>query len=255
LIETRGIFLTLRWRLTLLYTALIALLLTGVFVAVYSQISSNIRQNLESDLNSNLEQIRRLNQANDRRHPINDALTNDWSSISQETFAVVLQFPFEPDSIDLQSFSSLQPTSFQNPTLEQLGADIRLNDDDYVTLLRNREFAGRGYLSLEPRKPVEVRAFIEPDVINGNGESTNITNVILVARDPSANDELLATLQRTLRWLVQVWLPSAHILWRAVPSSQFVRCVTPPVRLPSQTFRGAFQNQAQTTRCKTWRTP
>ncbi len=190
--------MTLRWRLTLLYTALIALLLTGVFVAVYSQISSNIRQNLESDLNSNLEQIRRLNQANDRRHPINDALTNDWSSISQETFAVVLQFYGTPDSIDIQSFSSLQPTSFPNPTLEQLNAEIRLNDEDYATLLRNREFAGRGYLSLEPPKPVEVRAFIEPDVINGNGDSTKITNVILVARDPSANDELLATLQRTL---------------------------------------------------------
>jgi two-component system, OmpR family, sensor kinase len=190
--------LTLRWRLTLLYTALIALLLTGVFVAVYSQISSNIRQNLESDLNSNLEQIRRLNQANDQRHPINNAITNDWSSISQETFAVVLQFLGTPDSIDVQSFSSLQPTPFPNPTLEQLGAEIRLSDEDYAALLRNREFAGRGFLSLETLKSVEVRATIEPDVIIGNGDSTKITNVILVARDSSANDELLATLQRTL---------------------------------------------------------
>ena len=189
--------MTLRWRLTLLYTAMIALLLTGVFVAVYSQISSNIRQNLESDLNSNLEQIRRLNQANEERHPISNALTNDWSSISQETFAVVLTFFGTPDSIDLQSFSSLQPARYMNPTLEQLGADIRLSDDDYAVLLRNREFAGRGFLSLETPKPVEVRALIEPDVLAANG-GTKITNVILVARDPSTNDELLATLQRTL---------------------------------------------------------
>jgi two-component system, OmpR family, sensor kinase len=190
--------LTLRWRLTLLYTALIALLLTGVFVAVYSQISSNIRQTLESDLNSNLEQIRSLNRANDQHHPINNGLTNDWSSISQETFAVVLQFIGTPDSIDLQSFSSLQPTRFPNPTLEQLDADIRLSDDDYAVLLRTKEFAGRGFLSLETPKPVEVRALIEPDVLQVNGDSTKITNVILVARDSSTNDELLATLQRTL---------------------------------------------------------
>jgi two-component system, OmpR family, sensor kinase len=186
--------LTLRWRLTLLYTALIALLLTGVFVAVYSQISSNIRQTLETDLNSNLEQVRRLNQANDNRRPTE----KDWSSVSAETFAVVLQFLSEPSSIDLQSFSSLQPLSFPNPTLEQLDAEIRLSDEDYSTLLRTREFAGRGFLSSEGQKSVEVRALIEPDVVVGTAEPTKITNVIFVARDSSTNDELLATLQRTL---------------------------------------------------------
>jgi two-component system, OmpR family, sensor kinase len=186
--------LTLRWRLTLLYTALIALLLTGVFVAVYSQISSNIRQTLELDLNSNLDQVRRLNQASDARHPS----AEDWSSISQETFALLLQFLSEPESLDIGSFTSSQPIPFKNPTLEQLDADIRLSDEDYTTLLRTREFSGRGYLTNEGQKPVEIRALLEPDVLIVNGEPKNITNVIFVARDPSNNDELLATLQRTL---------------------------------------------------------
>jgi two-component system, OmpR family, sensor kinase len=188
--------LTLRWRLTLLYTALIALLLTGVFVAVYSQISSNIRQNLETDLNSNLDQVRRLNQASENRRPSSE----DWSSVSQETFAEVLQFYTEPEGLDLESFStaSTQPFRAKNVTLEQLDADVRLSAENYGALLRTREFAGRGFLSNEGQKPVEVRALIEPDVLIVNGDSTKITNVIFVARDSSANDDLLATLQRTL---------------------------------------------------------
>lgn len=192
--------MTLRWRLTLLYTALIALLLTGVFVAVYSQISSNIRQNLESDLNSNLEQVRRINQANDQRRPINNGISNDWSSVSQETFAEVLQYLDAPESLDLEAFASnsTRPIPSKNVTLEQLDADVRLSNEDYGILLRTREFSGRGFLSNEGQKPVEVRALIEPEVVIQNGERRNITNVILVARDPSTNDELLATLQRTL---------------------------------------------------------
>jgi two-component system, OmpR family, sensor kinase len=188
------LILTLRWRLTLLYTALIALLLTGVFVAVYSQISSNIRQTLETDLNSNLDQVRRLIEASDVRYPTAEG----WSSISQETFAEILQFVSEPNDIDVLSFTSRQPTRFKNVTLEQLDADVELSDEDYSALLRNKEFSGRGFLSNEGQKAVEVRALIEPDVLFVNGESTKITNVILVARDPSTNDELLATLQRTL---------------------------------------------------------
>ena len=146
--------MTLRWRLTLLYTALIALLLTGVFVAVYSQISSNIRQTLETDLNSNLDQVRRLIEASDVRYPTAEG----WSSISQETFAEILQFVSEPNDIDVLSFTSRQPTRFKNVTLEQLDVNVELSDEDYSALLRNKEFSGRGFLSNEGQKAVEVRA-------------------------------------------------------------------------------------------------
>jgi two-component system, OmpR family, sensor kinase len=186
--------LTLRWRLTLLYTSMIALLLSGVFVAVYSQISNSVRQNLTLDLTRDIDQIRRLTAGNDLRRPSAEG----WTSISQESFAEILQFVEVPESLDVQAFSSTRPFHFRNGPLEQLDADVRLTDEDFAGLLRNREFSGRGFLSNEGQTPVEVRAILEPDVLLLNDNSKKITNVIFVARDSSASDELLATLSRTL---------------------------------------------------------
>ena len=194
MIEARGALLTLRWRLTLLYTALITLLLTGVFVAVYAQFSSTVRQTLELELNSNIDQIRRLIEASDDRRPANGG---DWT-ISQETFAEVQQFFGKTNDVTVESFTSFQPISVKNVTLEQLQADVRLDADGYATLLRTSEFAGRGFLSNEGLKSVEVRALLEGDKLNLDGDLKDVTNVIFVARDSSANDDLLATLQRTL---------------------------------------------------------
>ena len=152
MIEARGALLTLRWRLTLLYTALITLLLTGVFVAVYAQFSSTVRQTLELELNSNIDQIRRLIEASDDRRPANGG---DWT-ISQETFAEVQQFFGKTNDVTVESFTSFQPISVKNVTLEQLQADVRLDADGYATLLRTSEFAGRGFLSNEGLKSVEI---------------------------------------------------------------------------------------------------
>ena len=185
--------MTLRWRLTLLYTALITLLLTGVFVAVYAQFSNTIRQTLELELNRNLEQVRRLIDASNDRRPA----AEDWSSITQETFAEVLQFVVE---VNAESFSSgsFQSIPSKNGTLGQLDADVRLSPEGYATLLRTQEYAGSGFLSSEGHKPVEVRALIQDDKIRTSDGLKDVTNVIFVAQDKSANDELLATLQRTL---------------------------------------------------------
>lgn len=191
--------MTLRWRLTLIYTALISLLLTGVFIAVYAQISNSVRQALELELKSSITQIQKLILGSSLRKPA----PNDWSSVSQEIFAENLQFLFSPSVSD---FSALIATPSQNSSLLQFGPDthIKLNKEGYETLLQTREFSGTGFLSNESQRPVEVRAKLQADQMITENQARNIFNVILVARDTSATNDLLSTLQRTLLIVIVV---------------------------------------------------
>ena len=65
-------FMSLRWRLTFLYTGLMAVLLLLISVSVYAALQNNLLRTIRNDLSSNLQQVDNLISSTQ------DALPQEW---------------------------------------------------------------------------------------------------------------------------------------------------------------------------------
>jgi two-component system, OmpR family, sensor kinase len=70
--------MTLRWRLTLFYTSLIALLLAAVFTTVYFLVRSSLLEAANKELNAGLETVIRTTTASSSFVPT----VEDWEAFS-----------------------------------------------------------------------------------------------------------------------------------------------------------------------------
>jgi heavy metal sensor kinase len=140
--------LTLRWRLTLLYTALMAFLLAVISVSVYAALRKNLYDNLEQELERSLEQLAVI--ASTPPFPIlNDFDPSGYAQVDQVLF------------IPLNRANVAVGVPFRNSSLARLGlgARIVLSDDAYGRLEKGGNYRGETELVIEGAKfPILVRA-------------------------------------------------------------------------------------------------
>lgn len=138
--------LTLRWRLTLLYTALMAFLLAVISISVYAALRNNLYDNLNRELERTIDQLQR--KSLEQGFPIlSDFDPNGFSQVDQ-----VFDSSLNRDAV---SFG----VPFRNTSLLRIDARITLDDAAYARLERTDNFRGESSLLVgDLRLPILVQA-------------------------------------------------------------------------------------------------
>ena len=142
--------MTLRWRLTLFYTSLIAVLLAAVFTTVYYLVRSSLVDATNRELNSGLTQVLRATQLSPTASP----LESDWNGFSADLYAQVeqrLEQPRQASDFDQLGFTQL------SAGLQSANGNLVLPPSGYATLVRSGSYRGEGMLrGTSMSYPVEI---------------------------------------------------------------------------------------------------
>ena len=190
--------LTLRWRLTLLYTALMAFLLAVISVSVYAALRNNLYDNLYRELERTIEQLqqRSLEQGFPR---LSDFDPNGFSQVDQV---------FDANTI-LSRDSVSYGVPIRNASLLRIDARISLDDAAYARLERTENYRGESTLSVGTLGlPVLVQARYLRTVQTQFGA---LPLVLYTARDMTGLRATLADLRAILLLLSIVGLAAAAI--------------------------------------------
>jgi heavy metal sensor kinase len=188
--------LTLRWRLTLLYTALMAFLLAVISVSVYAALRNNLYDNLNRELDRTLEQLQ-LKSLEQGFPILSDFDPNGFSQVDQVFDATL--------SRDAVSFG----VPFRNASLLRIDARIRLGDAAYEQLDRTENYRGETALTVGDLKlPILVQARYLRSVQTQLGA---YPLVLYTARDMSGLRATLSDLRAILLLLSLAGLAAAAI--------------------------------------------
>lgn len=188
--------LTLRWRLTLLYTALMAFLLAVISVSVYAALRNNLYDNLNRELDRTLEQLQ-LKSLEQGFPILSDFDPNGFSQVDQVFDATL--------SRDAVSFG----VPFRNASLLRIDARIRLGDAAYAQLDRTENYRGETALTVGDLKlPILVQARYLRSVQTQLGA---YPLVLYTARDMSGLRATLSDLRAILLLLSLAGLAAAAI--------------------------------------------
>jgi two-component system, OmpR family, sensor kinase len=196
--------MTLRWRLTLFYTSLIALLMAAVFSTVYFLVRSSLLEAANKELSAGLEQVIRLTTASNSLVPSEQ----DWDSFSPELYAQVHLFQLEaPRSVEELKIDI--PFS-RSPSLFISGENISLTDEGYRELLTRGTYRGDGFVGFDTtRVPVEV-AVRSLSVATLNDQQ--IFPIIFVAKDFAPSQEILNVLGQRMILVSLLGITAAGLL-------------------------------------------
>jgi two-component system, OmpR family, sensor kinase len=194
--ETR--FMALRWRLTFLYTGLMALLLLLISVSVYAALQNNLFRAVRNDLASNFQQVSQLIGSSRNSLPTG----SDWNTFPADSYAEVSQLP---------SFGELTPEMLADVNLRISGKSLNLSYTNtnvqafvtlpdiqaYTQLLRERRYVGETTLTVgKERIPALVLAAYTPEVpVPTSSDAANFEKVNLVQFVAQDLTPILGTLQ------------------------------------------------------------
>ncbi len=196
--------MTLRWRLTLFYTSLIALLLTAVFTTVYFLVRSSLVDAANKELNSGLSRIVRSVENSTTAQPSSE----DWNSLSLDLSGQLLVFPNQAPP-DIEYFKFNIPSS-QSPALRNNAAIIQLSDTGYRELLERGNYRGEGFVTVndsQSQVEVSVRA-LGPITLDG----IPVYSYVFVAKDFSGSQGILDFLGTRMLLVAIIGITTAGLL-------------------------------------------
>ncbi|MFN3266981.1 MAG: sensor histidine kinase [Deinococcales bacterium] len=180
--------MSLRWRLTLLYSGLSGLLLAMAFIVTYIGVRNTLSSSFEKELENIHNQAKVILSGSKNGTPT----AEDWRVFAREAYGEIIQY-YAPRFV-AKDFIEQTRISFGNDNLYVLGAQIMVSDAAWETLERTGHFRGSGWLS-STKEALEVRISLsEPLLING----VAIVPVVLVAKSFAETKGVLETLQRAL---------------------------------------------------------
>ncbi len=192
--------MTLRWRLTLLYSGLSALLLALAFVVTYIGVRNTLVNSFESDLDNTLTQAVEIMKGSKNFLPN----TEQWNVLSRDSYGQVMQYTAA--RFVASEFLQTTPFSSRNGNLiDKEYTDIAIAPENWRKVEQNGEYRGAGRL-LVNNEPVEVRIRrFEPIQL----ATQSIIPIVLVAKSAVAVIGVLETLQRALVVVALVGIAAA----------------------------------------------
>jgi two-component system, OmpR family, sensor kinase len=218
-------FMALRWRLTFLYTGLMAVLLLLISVSVYAALQNNLLRAIRSDLSSNLEQVDNLIANTKTAFPEE----RDWYGFPTDSYGEISQYIDTPSVQDLSSTDRRYPS--RSLSLKYAQAFITLpNEDAYARLLQERRYSGETTLQIgEERIPALVLATYIPDfkVQTSSDTISSINQVKFVAKDLTSVYGTLQSVRTILVFVSLIGLVAAALgaYWLAGRGLQPIRAV------------------------------
>lgn len=198
--------MTLRWRLTLFYTSLIAVLLAAVFTTVYYLVRSSLVDATNRELNSGLTQLLRSTQISGIAVPTE----GDWEAFSSDLFSQVELYIDQPrDANDFDQFKLTASRSFglrgaQNGLLS-------INSGAYTELVRTGRYRGDGTLRIaESSNPVEIAVQALPATTLESGNT--VYPYIYVAKDFAPYQNILRVLAQRMTLVSLLGIGMATLL-------------------------------------------
>lgn len=199
--------MTLRWRLTLFYTSLIAVLLAAVFTTVYYLVRSSLVDATNRELNSGLTQVMRATQLSPTAIPTE----SDWDAFSADLYAQVETYINQPPQRD-SDFDQLGFTASRSVGLRPpLDGNLLLSPAGYNRLLSNGSYRGEGTLRAgESEYPVEVTVQALPAVTLESGPT--VYPFAYVAKDFAPYQSILSVLAQRMILVSLLGIMTASLL-------------------------------------------
>jgi two-component system, OmpR family, sensor kinase len=218
-------FMALRWRLTFLYTGLMALLLLLISVSVYAALQNNLLRAMRNDLSSNLEQVDNLIANTKTSFPEE----RDWYGFPNDSYGEISQYIDAPSVQDLSNTDRRLPS--RSLSLKYAQAFITLpNDEAYARLLQDRRYSGESVLQIgDERIPALVLATYIPDfkVQTSSDTISSVNQVKFVAKDLRSVQGTLQSVRTILAFVSLIGLVAAALgaYWLAGRGLQPIRAV------------------------------
>ncbi len=195
--------MTLRWRLTILYSTLSALVLTLAFVLTYINVRNTLLSTFDRDLDSTLTQAIEIMKGSTRYNPSSE----QWNVLSRDAFAQITQYIsnqfIAEDFLKEKSFPNI------NNNLRVLGnSEIEIPQEAWRQLERTSNYQGMGKLTSN-NELVSVRVQLFPAVPYPPVDV--MIPIVIVAKSPSETNGVLETLQRALIVVALVGIIAAGI--------------------------------------------
>jgi two-component system, OmpR family, sensor kinase len=223
--ETR--FMALRWRLTFLYTGLMAVLLLLISVSVYAALQNNLSRAIQRDLASNLQQVGKLISSTPNAFPVD----SDWYAFPNDSYGEISQLPFGSASPEDLAATDRRYSS-RSLNLSYSRAYIALpNLEAYTQLLRDRRYFGETTLNIgEEKIQALVLATYTPDVkVPTSSEAVfdSVNLVAFVAKDLRPVQGTLQSVRTILAFVSLIGLvaAAAGAYWLAGRGLQPIRAV------------------------------
>jgi two-component system, OmpR family, sensor kinase len=196
---------TLRWRLTLFYTSLIAVLLAFVFTTVYFLVRSSLIDATNRELNAGLSQVMRATENSSIRLPSSD----DWNSFSPDLYAQVEQLLNPPTTAD--DFDQSGYPLARSIALSAIGGTIVLPNNAYQELLQTGFYRGNGDLRVGDQTfQVETAVRQLPPTTLETGFT--VYPYAYVAKDFAASQEILSVLASRMFFVALLGITTAGLL-------------------------------------------
>ena len=200
-----GWHLTLRWRLTLFYTSLIAVLLAAVFTTVYYLVRSSLVDATNRELNSGLTQVLRATQVSSIAAPSE----GDWDGFSADLYAQVEHYIDQPRAASNfdPGYAASRSASLRGP----LNGSLTLSPVGYASLLRSGSYRGEGLLRVgEATYPVEIAVQALPAATIESG--ITIYPFVYVAKDFAPYQNILSVLAQRMILVSLLGIMTASLL-------------------------------------------
>ena len=225
-------FMALRWRLTFLYTGLMAVLLLLISISVYAALQDNLLRAMRNDLASNLKQLGQLIGSSKNSMPTG----SDWYGFPNDSYAEVSQYPSfsqltAEDLIDTNQRISEKSTNLSYTNTNAKSFITLPNLEAYSQLLRERRYLGETILSVgEERIQALVLAAYTPDVpvaLNDGATFDKVNLVQFVAKDLTPIFGTLQSVRTILVFVSLIGLVTAALgaYWLAGRGLQPIRAV------------------------------
>jgi two-component system, OmpR family, sensor kinase len=193
---------TLRWRLTLLYTGLTALLLTLGFAVSYFSVQNLLINAFQRELLTAYTQAIKIVEGEKNYSPSQER----WEGYSPDAFAQ-LQIYYGQRFYANDAAIALQPQT-KSSSLVFADSSIQLPQQGYQALEDFGEYIGNG--TLTGGISVEVRAR-RLGAVDYNNSNFFIVPILIVAKDFSGTQRLLDTLRQVLTFVALLGIAAAGI--------------------------------------------
>ena len=196
--------MTLRWRLTLLYSGLSGLLLALAFIVTYVGVRNTLLNSFERELDSTLNQAVEIMKGSDYFAP----KPEQWNVFARDAYGQVVQYGAS-EFVALEFLQLQAPNSSRNANLiDKDFSNIDLSLEAWTQVERTGQYRGIGRLSAANENvQVRVERF---DAIQLVGQA--IIPIVLVAKSADDINGVLETLQRALFVVALVGIIAAGIL-------------------------------------------
>lgn len=180
--------MSLRLRLTLWYSALLAGLLLLVVVIASSRVDSDIRTNIDSELHSKGDQVVRLLELNAPRYPISSMLEPTLNAVSEPDMYIQVR---DHNRSDVHRSSNL-------------GGVVIYFPESYFMQAMN---GTAGYYNMTWVRPDDMRIYFAPVTFGGEVIAT-----VQIARNLNSELTILNELSKNLFWIIAIALAAGSAI-------------------------------------------